>query len=166
MNKAFVIALSCIAVMLAACKKPEPAPTDYSADYIGSYLGKFTLTITSVNNQSQTGMGFPLDSIRMDIAKGDSINTIVATVTIENEPYQAIGTVTKDEVAFDPIPLNLDKPDFIVEGVINMKGTKNEGKINITGDFGGCGMAFIMGQPNVFDEISGTVAGELEKQQP
>lgn len=164
MKKTLVIALCCIGVLLAACKKPEPTPVDYSTNYVGNHLGNFKLTITSMNNTPQTGMSFPIDSITMAIDKAETINSIVATVTIENEPYQATGTVTESQIHFNPIPLNLDRPDFAIEGNINLEGTKSEGKLNITGDFSGHGWAFIMGQLTTFNEISGTVAGELEKQ--
>lgn len=167
MKKTLLIALCSLAVMFTACKKQEPTPiepVDYTANYVGDHLGQFTLTITSMNNQAQTGMSFNVDSIRMDITKGEALNAIVATVTIENEPYQATGTVTETEINFNPIPLNLEYPEFVIEGNINLKGTKNEGKLNIDGDFGGHGWAFIMGQINQFEEISGTVTGELVKQ--
>lgn len=160
MKKTLIIALCCIGVILSACKKP----LDYAENYVGSYLGKFTLAITSMNNQAQTGVSFPIDSIKMNIAKADSINTIIATVTIENEPYQAKGTVSESQIHFAPIPLNLEKPDFVIEGSIQLEGVKDKNELNINGGFSGKGMAIFMGLPNVFDEVSGTVSGKLDKQ--
>lgn len=166
MKKTLIIALGCLAILFAACKKPTPPaePVDYTANYVGNHLGRFTLTITSMNNQPQSSMSFPIDSITMSIDKAETLNAIIATVTIDSEPYQATGTVTESQIHFNPIPLNLDRPDFAIEGNINLEGTKNDGKLNITGDFSGHGVASIMGAWNTFDEISGTIAGELQKQ--
>ena len=167
MKKTLLIALCSLAVIFTACKKPvDPTPeepVDYAAQYVGDHLGQFTLTITSMNNQPQTGMSFPIDSITMNIDKAETPNAIIATVTIENEPYQATGTVTETQILFDPIPLSLDRPEFALTGDIKLEGTKNEGKLNINGDFNGRGWAFIWNQINEFDEVSGTISGELEK---
>ena len=72
MKKTLIIALSCLVVLFAACKKKpvEPTPVDYTANYVGNYMGQFTLTITSMNNSAVSNMSFPIDSIKMDIAKG------------------------------------------------------------------------------------------------
>ena len=87
MKKTLIIALSCLVVLLAACKKPvepTPEPVDYALNYIGNYIGQFTLTINSMNNNAVSNMAFPIDGIVMDIAKGQEINAITATVTVEN----------------------------------------------------------------------------------
>ena len=163
MKKALIIALCSIAVAFTACKKPEPI--DYAANYVGNYLGQFTLTITSMNNDPSTSMSFPIDSIVMNIAKGQASNSITATVTIENEAYQAVGTASEEKVTFNPIHLNLNKSDFSIICDINLEG---EPIVNDTlclnGNFAGTGSAMIWGQEQQFDEISGTVNGKLKKQ--
>lgn len=168
MKKTLIIALSCLAVLFAACKKPvepTPEPVDYTANYIGNYLGQFTLTITSMNNQEQTGIAFPIDSIKMDITKMEAVNAITATVTIENEPYQAVGTATEEKANFEPVHLNLVRPDFSIICDILLEGQPNaDNTLSITGSFSGSGKAIIGGAEQQFDEISGTVAGQLNKQ--
>ena len=167
MKKTLIIALSCLAILFAACKKPvEPTPleVDYAVEYVGNYLGQFTLTITSMNNQPQTGMSFPIDSITMRIAKADADNVITASVAIENEVYQATGRATAEKIEFDAIPLNLEKPDFTIEGTLELEGTKDRDMLHITGNFSGSGTASIMGQEQSFEEVSGTVNGNLTKQ--
>lgn len=168
MKKTLIIALGCLVVLFAACKKPvEPTPTpvDYSANYVGNYLGQFTLTITSMNNQAQSGLSFPIDSIRMEIAKDDKINEFIATVTIDNEAYQAKGTASEEKAVFEPIHLNLNKPDFSIICDINLEGKNLETKdLNLTGTFSGKGSAMILGQEQQFDEVSGTVDGSLKKE--
>ena len=168
MKKGIIIVLCCMALSFVACKKPvepTPEPVDYTTNYVGNYLGQFTLTITSMNNQAQSGLSFPIDSIRMDIAKMDEVNAISATVTIENEPYQAVGTATEEKANFEPVHLILDRPDFSIICDIILEGQPVVGNtLSLTGSFSGSGKAFIGGAEQQFDEISGTVTGQLNKQ--
>lgn len=173
MKKTLIIALSCLAMLFAACHKPdEPTPVDpttvdYTANYVGNYLGQFTLNITSMNNQAQS-LSFPIDSISMDIAKGTETNSITATVTIENESHQTTGTATAQKADFGTIRLNIDKPDQGYSFDLNliMEGTKAENDtLNIVGTFTGNGN-FILPTGDVvqLDEVSGDVNGKLGKQ--
>ena len=169
MKKTLIIALSCLVVLFAACKKKpvEPTPVDYTANYVGNYLGQFTLNITSMNNQAQS-LSFPIDSISMDIAKGTETNSITATVTIENESHQTTGTATAQKADFGTIRLNIDKPDQGYSFDLNliMEGTKAENDtLNIVGTFTGNGN-FILPTGDVVQlyEVSGDVNGKLGKQ--
>ena len=80
MKKGIIIALCSLAVLFAACTKPEPEPepVDYAPNYVGNYLGQFSLTITSMNNQPQSNMTFPIANVGMDITKGVEANTVTA----------------------------------------------------------------------------------------
>ena len=167
MKKTLFIALCSLAVLFTACTKPEPEPetVDYTPNYVGNYIGQFTLTITSMNNQPQTGMSFPIDSIRMEIAKVEKINEFIATVTIDNEAYQAKGTISKEKAVFEPIHLILNKPDFSIICDLNLEGKPIENDtLSLNGNFSGKGSAIIMGQEQNFDEVSGTVEGSIGKQ--
>lgn len=171
MKKGIIIALSCIAIMFAACKKPveptpvDPTPVDYTSNYVGSYLGQFTLTVVSMNNQAQSNMAFPIDSIRMDIAKGAETNAITATMLIDNETYQATGTATAEKADFGTIHLDLNKPDFSLNLDLGLACAPiiND-TLNFTGDFTGQGTIMFWGEEQVLDEVSGTVSGKLGKQ--
>ncbi len=172
MKKTLIIALSCFVVLFAACKKPvEPTPeaVDYTSNYVGNYIGKFTLTISSMNNQAQTGLSFPIDSIRMDIAKGKEANAITATVTVENESHQTSGTATAEKADFGTVRLVIDETHQINPYLFNldllMEGTKaaNDTLI-ITGSFTGDGSFTLNGFENVLNEVSGTINGKLTRQ--
>ena len=178
MKKTLIIALSCIAIMFAACKKPveptpvDPTPVDYTANYVGSYLGQFTLTVNSMNNQAQTGMSFPIDSIRMNITKGTETNAITATMLIDNETYQATGTATADKVDFGTVHLIIDETHQISSPYkfnldLLMEGTKAESDtLNIVGTFSGDGnFTAPTGDLIQLDEVSGNINGKLVKQQ-
>lgn len=167
MKKGIIIALCSLAIMFAACKPDEPAPVDYAPNYVGDYLGTFTLTITSMNNQPQTGMTFPIDNIGMLITKGEEINVVTATVTVENEVHDTNGTATSEKIDFGTIPLTIDKPDqnYWFKLDLKMEGTKAvSDTLDITGSFTGNGSATIMGQEQIFNEVSGTLIGKLVSQ--
>lgn len=171
MKKTLLIALCSLAVLFAACKpEPDPEPVDYAPNYVGDYLGQFTLTITSMNNQTQTGMSFPLEGIGMTITKGEETNAITASVTVGNETHYTNGTATAEKANFETVHLVIDETHqisnpYIFNLDLLMEGTKAvSDTLNITGSFSGNGSATIMGQEQVFEEVSGTLSGKLVKQ--
>lgn len=169
MKKTLIIALCSLAVLFAACTKPEPdpEPVDYTPNYVGNYVGQFSLTITSMNNQPQSNMTFPIEGISMDITKGEEINAIMASVTVEDETHYTNGTAMEDKADFETVRLVIDKPDQFYKFNLDLKmeGTKTEGDtLNIVGSFSGDGNATIMGQEQIFNEVSGTLSGKLVKQ--
>lgn len=177
MKKTLIIALSCLAVLFAACKKPveptptptpvDPTPVDYTAKYVGNYIGQFTLTITSMNNQAQSSLSFPIDSIRMDIAKGTEDDAITATVTVDNETRQTTGIATADKADFETVHLIIDKPDqnYMFDLNLKMEGTKVSDTLNIIGTFSGNGnFTMPTGDVMLLDEVSGDVIGKIVKQ--
>ena len=170
MKKTLIIALCCLVAVLAACKKkpveptPEPEPIDYAANYVGSYLGQFTLTILTMNNEAVTNMSFPVEGIQMDIAKGEEFNTVTATVTVDNETRQTSGTATEAKVNFETVHLIIDKPDqgYRFDLDLQMDGTKAKSDtLNITGSFTGNGSFVFMGETQILDEVSGNLSGTL-----
>ena len=171
MKKTLIIALSCLVVLFAACKKPvEPTPTpvDYAPNYVGNYIGQFTLAITSMNNSAVSNMAFPIDSIRMDIAKSEEINAITATVTVENESHQTSGTTTAEKADFGVVHLVIDKPDqnYYFNLDLTMEGKKADSDtLNIIGKFSGNGnFTMPTGELVLLTEVSGDVNGKLVKQ--
>ena len=160
--------------MFAACKKPvepTPEPVDYTPNYVGNYLGQFSLTITSMNNQPQTSLTFPIEGVSMDITKGTEVNAITATVTIDDETHQTTGTATDDKADFEAVNIVIDKPDqnYYFNLNLKMEGSKAESDtLNIVGTFAGDGKASFLTpqgmQELILDEVSGTLNGKLVKQ--
>ena len=168
MKKVLLIALCGIAIVFASCNKPvEPEPIDYSTNYVGNYLGQFTLTITSMNNSAVSNMAFPIDGIKMDIAKGTEINTITATVTVDNESHETSGTTTAEKADFGTVRLVIDKPDqnYMFNLDLKMEGTKAvSDTLNIIGTFSGNGnFSLPTGEVMLLDEVSGDVSGKIAK---
>ena len=174
MKKTLLIALCSLAVLFTACSKPEPEPTpepvNYAVNYVGNYVGQFSLTINSMNNQQQTGMTFPIEGIGMDITKGEDINTLIASMTVDDETHQATGTTTSEKATFAPLHLVIDETHqignpYLFNLDLQLEGTKTQSDtLNIVGSFSGNGSATFMGQEQIFEEISGTVNGKLAKQ--
>ena len=170
MKKGIILTLCSLAILFAACKKPvEPTPEpDYSASYVGNYIGQFTLSITSMNNNAVSNMNFPIDSIRMDITKGTQTNAITATVTVENEAYQTSGTATADKADFETVQLVIDKPDqnYLFNLNLKLEATKAlSDTLNIVGTFSGNGnFTMPTGDVMLLNEVSGSVDGKLRKQ--
>ena len=78
MKKGIIIALCSLAVLFVACKKPvTPESVDYTPNYVGNYIGQFTLNIDSINYQPQP-LSLPIDGIGMEIAKAEEFNAIRA----------------------------------------------------------------------------------------
>lgn len=174
MKKALLITLCALTVMFAACKKPvkpTPEPVDYTPTYVGNYLGQFSLTITSMNNQPQTSMTFPIEGVSMNITKGTEVNAITATVTVDNETHQTTGTASADKADFEAVNIIIDKPDqnYYFNLNLKMEGTKAESDtLNIVGTFAGDGKASFPTpqgiQELILNEVSGTLSGTLVKQ--
>ena len=174
MKKTLLIALCSHAILFTACKKPvepTPEPVDYTPNYVGNYLGQFSLTITSMNNQPQTGMTFPIENIGMEIAKTEQFNEIIATVTVDNESHQTSGTATAEKADFEAVRIIIDKPDqnYSFNLDLKMEGSKaTSDTLNIIGTFSGDGKITFPtpqgSQEQIFDEVSGTINGKLVKQ--
>ena len=177
MKKTLIIALCCITALLAACKKkpvdptPEPAPVNYAEQYVGNYVGQFTLTIATMNHQPQTSMSFPVDGIHMDIVEGTADNTVTATVTVDDESHQTSGTTTAEKADFQSVHVVIDELNqqlfpYLFNLDLKLDASKtNSDSLNVVGTFAGDGKFFFDGQMNILDEVSGSVNGQLVKQQ-
>jgi hypothetical protein len=141
--------------------------TDYAAAYVGNYLGQITFTFTSMNNTPVSNLSFPINEFHIEITKTEQLNTVTAIVTINNESHQTYGVATEEKLDFIPFNLVLDKPEqqCLFHLDLNMDGYKTSNEVlNITGNFSGNGSATIIGQEQVFDEVSGSASGILMKQ--
>lgn len=176
MKKTLIIALCCLAVAFASCKKkpvePTPVdptdPVDYTENYIGNYVGPFSFSITTVDGQSQTPWSFEMDNIGMVIAKGSEDNAITATVTIDDVTRQTTGIAKQDKADFDFVHLGVNKPDqgYCIELDFQMEASKvTSDTLNISGTFNhGIGWIILFGQTIDINNAEGTLSGKLVKQ--
>ena len=113
------------------------------------------------------GTQYQIDDICMVITKGTTDNALVATVTVDNETRETVGTAKEDKADFDVVHLTVDKPDqgYRTELDMKMEGIKGEdGVLNITGTFTGNGVFNFLGVNYIIDEAKGTLVGNLVKQ--
>lgn len=167
--------LFCLAIALVACKPeptPEPTPdtTDYAEKYVGNYIGSYVFNITSMNHQSGSA-ALEVDNIGMDITQGDADNTVVATVSIDNQTQHATGTTTNDKVTFSSLRFVVNEmhqsqsPYICYVDELLLEGSKvDTDTLNITGTFAGSGEYTFNGSTFTVEEISGYVTGKLVKQ--
>lgn len=172
MKKSLIIALCCIAVAFASCKKkpvdPTPVdpivPVDYTENYVGSYVGSYTFNISSINGQPQP-FSFEMDNIRMDIAKGADDNVITATVTIDDVTRQTTGIAKEDKADFDFVHLGVVKPEFAIDLNFKMEAAKvASDTLNISGTFTNGTGWILFGQIVDITDAEGTLNGKLVKQ--
>lgn len=175
MKKTLIIALLCFVAIVAACKKkpvePTPEPINSSELYVGDFQGSLTLSVTGTLYDTLgqampvvSPWRFPFDNITLKIRKGESDNDVNMTVTIDSETYEAAGIATAESAVFERVPLNLDKPGYIINGDIQLIASPAENdSLNLGGDFNGTGTASIFGA-NYDIDATGTVSGKLGKQ--
>ena len=176
MKKTLLIALCSLAVMFAACTKPEPEPepetVDYAPNYVGNYIGQFLFSDIKMvsNGQTQTGFSFHIDNIGMDLTKGEGTNAITAMVTVGNESHYTNGTTSAEKADFGTVHLVIDESHqisnpYVFNLDLLMEGTKAASDtLLITGTFTGDGTFTINGVENDLTEVSGNLTGKLVKQ--
>ena len=169
-----LLLLFCLAMAFVACK-PDPTPepvdtTNYAEKYVGNYIGTYVFNITSMNHQSGLAT-FEVENIGMDINAGDADNTVVATVSIDNQTQHATGTTTKEKVTFSRLQFVVNEmhqsqsPYMCNVEELLLEGSKvDSDTLDITGTFAGNGTYTFTGTPIIVDEISGYVTGKLVKQ--
>ena len=175
--KKSLLLLFCLTMALVSCT-PEPTPTpvdpddttDYAEKYVGNYIGSYVFNITSMNHQSGLA-SLEVDDIGMDITLGDADNTVVATVSIDNQTQHATGTTTNDKVTFSSLHFVVNEmhqsqsPYMCNVEELLLEGSKVDADtLNITGTFAGNGEYTFNGTTFNVEEISGYVTGKLVKQ--
>ena len=124
-----------------------------------------------MNNEAVTNMTFPVDGIQMDLAKGEEFNTVTATVTVDDESHQTSGTTTAEKADFQSVHVVIDELNqqlfpYLFNLDLKLEASKtNSDSLNVVGTFAGDGKFFFEGQMNILDEVSGSVNGQLVKQQ-
>lgn len=163
MKKALAIILCVVAVCFASCnKEPEEKPNQ---KFIGSYQGNSIVDLTI----SAFGQTLPFDSIpanvAMEINAGSADDKVVANFTIENETRTLNGTVSNDEISFEPLTVKENIEGSQIDITINLNGNKvNNNTLNLNGNITGSGTIVIEDFPTpISATITGTINGTLNK---
>lgn len=164
MKKSLIIAMCCITVLFAACKKEKPYEK-FLGNYNGSALVNGTVTIgsgsTTLNKDIE--QTFPMT---ISLSAGEADNKLVLTYIPDEqqETFTATGTITNDKVVFDPIQVNQVIEGSAIDITLNLEGTLTGNIFAMNGTFNGDGNVSIAGQliPIPFT-TTGTVTANLNK---
>lgn len=159
MKKTLIIALCCLTALLAACNKEKPNER-FIGDYEGSGLVNGTMYVLTYN-QEFTDVELPM---KFNIAPGDADDKVILTYINDEleETYTATGTVTNNDVVFDPVTVNTVVTSYVVEATLNMTGVLSGTTLTIDGTVTGGG-TYSEGGFQIPYTIEGTVTGTVEK---
>lgn len=140
-----------------------------NAKFIGRYEGDALFT----GNATTTMAGYeqipfenqPLPTI-VDMAAGDNVNEVLATILFNEQTNTVKGVVEGDKVTFEAISSTFNVTYMMtisIDMTYNIVGTLNEGKLDLEGDCHGgkdLNIPFIYTGPFT---LEGTISGSLEK---
>lgn len=166
MRKSIIIALCCITVLFAACKKEKPYEK-FVGDYLGQVLINGTMDVPLFNyNQELVDQPF---NMNLTLTQGTTDDQVILTYHPEgqNETYATTGTIVNDFVDFEPINIETDVDQSHIKASFDFEGTLVDNvQLAMKGTINGNG-TIQMGQdipiPTPFT-ITGTAKGTLIKQ--
>lgn len=163
MKRTLIIALCCLTALMAACNKEKPYEK-FIGDYEGSGIvnGTFTTTIlTQEYVQEFNDMAIPM---KINLAPGDADNKVILTYINDEleETYTATGTITNNDVDFDPVTINTTVENYVVSATLDMAGTLAGTALTLNGVVTGGG-TYTEGGFSLPYTIEGTMTGTLNK---
>jgi len=165
MKKALIIALCCISVLFAACKKEKA-----NEKFIGNYKGECVIEGTvSFENPLSPGQ-YVVETIKEDspmevsISAGAADNKVVMRMKADDfdDTYTVVGTVDGGMIAFEEFSIeNVEGYNFTA--AIVMAGALTGNLLTLTGPFAGEGALTIEGHSFPFS-TEGDMTCVLNKQ--
>lgn len=162
MKKTLIVALCCITVLMAACKKEKPYEK-----FVGSYKGEAIADVTislagGMFEQNIDNLAIPMD---IYLSKGQADNQVILTYTNDqiNESYTTIGTIEENFVDFEPITTTVSVEGNSVEVTLDMEGNLVETILSLTGTMKGSGTLPMEDNVPLPFTADGTMKAHLEK---
>ncbi len=165
MKRTFIIALCCLTALLAACNKEDPKPYErFVGIYEGSGLVNGTMTTVFLNQEFNQDFNDIELQMKINLAPGDADDKVVLTYLNDEleETYTATGTITGDNVDFDPVTINTTVENYVVSATLDMTGALNGTGLTLNGTVTGEG-TISEGELNLPYTIAGTMVGTLTK---
>lgn len=165
MKKTLIIAMCCITVLFAACKKEKPYEK-FIGDYKGSCLVEPTITVENPLIPGQTitqevdDITLPLE---VTISAGAADDQILMTYKPEGQDktYTFTGTIDKnDMVEFGTVAINETYEGSTVNATVDMTGSLAENIFSLVGTFKGTATTALFEIPV---NITGNLTGVLNK---
>lgn len=164
MKKTLIIALCCITVLFAACKKEKPYEK-FVGNYKGDAIADITLNATGGIFDFEHDLEGITLPIKINLSPGKSDNQVILTYTNDDidEVYQTTGTIDKDFVDFEPITTNVTIEGNTVNTTLDLEGNLVETILSLSGTLNGSGT--LPGNEGVSIPFTakGKVKAELEK---
>ncbi len=124
MKRTIIIAMCCLAVLLAACNKEKPNEK-FIGDWYGNGIANVTMSLTVPTggsyNQDFNNITVPMS---INLAAGETKDQVIFTYTNEevHETYTTKGTIKNNDVDFDPISVNMTVEGTTVTATLDLKG--------------------------------------------
>ena len=159
MKRSFIIALCCFTVLLASCNKEKPNEK-FIGDYEGSGLINGTMTVLNYN-QEFNDIAIPM---KINLAAGDDKDKVILTYINEelDETYTTTGTITNNDVDFDPVEINTLIETYEVHATLDLAGTLTGTILTMSGAVTGGG-TYTDGGLSLPYTIEGNLTGNLNK---
>ena len=159
MKKTIIIAMCCLTVLFAGCKKEKPYER-FIGEYEGSGIINGTMSVLTFN-QNFNDVAIP---IKISLSAGDADNQVVMTYINEelSETYTATGTITNNDVDFDPVEVNTMIENYVVNASLDMSGSLTGTSLTLNGAVTGGG-TYTDGGLQLPYTIQGTMTGTVNK---
>ena len=124
MKRTIIIAMCCLAVLLAACNKEKPNEK-FIGDWYGNGIANVTMSLTVPGggsyNQDFNNITVPMS---INLAAGETKDQVIFTYTNEevHETYTTKGIIKNNDVDFDPISVNMTVEGTTVTATLDLKG--------------------------------------------
>jgi hypothetical protein len=124
MKRTIIIAMCCLAALLAACNKEKPNEK-FIGDWYGNGIANVTMSLTVPTggsyNQDFNNITVPMS---INLAAGETKDQVIFTYTNEevHETYTTKGTIKNNDVDFDPISVNITVEGTTVTATLDLKG--------------------------------------------
>lgn len=167
MKKSLIIALCCITVLFAACKKEKPYEK-YLGNYKGSCLIDPTISFENPMVPGQTVIQEVDDvtlPMEINITAGEADDQIIVTYKPEDQEktYTFTGTILKTEVVdFGTVTVSEVIDGYTVNADVDMTGTLVNDIFSLSGTLNGTGYAPLF--PDIPISMTGTLNAILNKQ--
>ena len=166
MKKSLIIAMCCITVLFAACKREKPYEK-FIGNYKGSDLVEATVSVENplIPGQTMVQELDPLSfAMEATIAAGDADNKLVMILKPENEEetFTLVGIIDKEQVTFETATINQTIDGYSIDMTANLTGTLVNNVLSVTGPFSGTGSTALLEIPV---SVSGKMTMILNKQQ-
>lgn len=165
MKKTLIIALCCITVLFAACKKEKPYEK-FIGNYDGTVLVNGALKFPFFPQLNKEINNEPFE-LNFALTQGETDDQVILTYAPsgQNQTFTTTGNIKDNFVDFAPIIVNQDIDQSHLNASIDLEGTLANDELALTGTLTGNGSLKTDEMTLSVDyTIEGTMAGSVKKE--